>query len=158
MSLGTKERRQKNGALRKNRFKLSPRVPKPRFKKLVKNCQRFSSFILFSRAQPLCPQPLSLTTVAVPHLLSLSSSLPLLVANPLATGPTDRLALFPCTFQPQPVSFSLPFPRLLPPFLDQPVCQKTLFLSRSQWRGKHFRLIVCPGSARLLIGSREIGR
>jgi len=33
--------------LRKNRFKLAPRVPKPRFKKLVKNCQRFSSFILF---------------------------------------------------------------------------------------------------------------
>lgn len=31
----------------KNRFKLAPRVPKPRFKKLVKNCQRFSSFILF---------------------------------------------------------------------------------------------------------------
>ncbi|KYQ48294.1 hypothetical protein ALC60_12622 [Trachymyrmex zeteki] len=27
----------------KNRFKLAPRVPKPRFKKLVKNCQRFSS-------------------------------------------------------------------------------------------------------------------
>lgn len=36
----------------KNRFKLAPRVPKPRFKKLVKNCQRFSSFILFSSPLP----------------------------------------------------------------------------------------------------------
>jgi len=40
----------------KNRFKLAPRVPKPRFKKLVKNCQRFSSFILFF----LQPLPFSL--------------------------------------------------------------------------------------------------
>lgn len=37
----------------KNRFKLALRVPKPRFKKLVKNCQRFSSFILFSPPRPL---------------------------------------------------------------------------------------------------------
>ena len=53
----------------KNRFKLAPRVPKPRFKKLVKNCQRFSSFILFF------PQPFPFSLLNTPHASSVLRSM-----------------------------------------------------------------------------------
>lgn len=66
----------------KNRFKLAPRVPKPRFKKLVKNCQRFSSFILFF------PQPL-------PFSLLYQCSSRLFCAPFNAPFPDPRYAL-PC--------------------------------------------------------------
>lgn len=83
---------------RKNRFKLAPRVPKPRFKKLVKNCQRFSSFILFF------PRPLfffhsSTTPVLLTPLLCSNTPFPELryeVSLPQLVYP-GKACLVPCT-------------------------------------------------------------
>jgi len=66
----------------KNRFKLAPRVPKPRFKKLVKNCQFYFVFppaSFFFSLLPMLLTPL-LCSVQCSFLLSqVRSSLPQMV-------------------------------------------------------------------------------
>lgn len=77
----------------KNRFKLAPRVPKPRFKKLVKNCQRFSSFILFSPLLlPLPPAP----SLSLAFLSSTANAPHASVLRPMLLFPRSQVYGLPC--------------------------------------------------------------